>query len=64
MFALNIFAQFFVAKGLCIIASSRVTFSFSRDDALPFSKYLKRVNTRTKTPLSSVWFVILVAALE
>ncbi|CZR56471.1 probable UGA4 GABA permease-also involved in delta-aminolevulinate transport [Phialocephala subalpina] len=56
MFALNIFAQ-------CIVASSRVTFSFSRDDALPFSRYLKRVNTYTKTPVNAVWFIVLIASL-
>jgi amino acid transporter len=62
MFALNIVAQFFVGQG-CTIAASRVVFAYSRDGAIPGSRWWSRVNSRTKTPVNSVWFVLTVAAL-
>ena len=36
-----------------LLASSRQTFAFSRDGALPFSKYMYRINSYTKTPVNS-----------
>ena len=39
-----------------MIASSRQTFAFSRDGALPGSKYLYRINSITGTPVNCVWF--------
>lgn len=62
MFALNIIAQFFVGQG-CTIASSRVVFSYSRDGAIPGSRWWSIVNKRTKTPVNSVWFVLTIGAL-
>lgn len=38
----------------CMIAASRVTFAYARDDCFPFSKYLKHVNTKTRTPVNAV----------
>ena len=62
MFCLTIIAQFFVGQG-CTIASSRVVFAYSRDGAIPGSRWWSKVNFRTKTPVNSVWFVITIGAL-
>jgi amino acid transporter len=62
MFSLNIFAPFFVGQG-CTVASSRVVYAYSRDGALPGSRWLKIVNHRTRTPLNAVWFVVAIGAL-
>ena len=62
MFGLNIVAQFFVGQG-CTIASSRVVFAYSRDGAIPGSRWWSKVDHRTKTPVNSVWFVLTIAAL-
>ena len=62
MFCLNIIAQFFVGQG-CTIGSSRVVFAYSRDGAIPGSRWWSKVNSRTKTPVNSVWFVISIGAL-
>lgn len=53
--SLTIIAGFFMGQG-CMIAASRVTFAYARDDCFPFSNVWKRVNQRTKTPVNAVWF--------
>jgi amino acid transporter len=45
------------------ISASRVTFAYSRDDALPFSRWLKSVNKHTKSPVNAVWFCQFIGAL-
>ncbi|MCJ1230802.1 hypothetical protein MMC12_007476 [Toensbergia leucococca] len=62
LFSLNIIAQFFVGIG-CTVASSRVTFAYSRDGALPGSRWLKKVNRVTRTPVNAVWFVLAFGAI-
>ena len=62
MFCLNIIAQFFVGQG-STVASSRVTFAYARDGVLPGSKWWKKVNHRTYTPVNAIWFVLTVGAL-
>ena len=62
MFSLNIVAQFFVGIG-CTVASSRVVYAYSRDGALPGSRWWKQVNSYTKTPVNAVWFVMVIGAL-
>ncbi len=62
MFSLNIIAQFFVGQG-CTVASSRVVYAYSRDGALPGSRWWKQVNRHTNTPVNAVWFVLGLAAL-
>ncbi|KAL2062927.1 hypothetical protein VTL71DRAFT_5999 [Oculimacula yallundae] len=62
MFSMTIFAQFFVGQGLCV-ASSRVVYAYSRDGALPGSHWLKKVNTRTQTPVNAVWFVVAIGCV-
>lgn len=39
----------------CMIAASRVLFSYSRDGCFPLSKYWSSVNKVTKTPVNAVW---------
>ncbi|RYO62384.1 putative amino-acid permease [Alternaria tenuissima] len=53
--ALTIIAGFSMGQG-CMIAASRVTFAYARDDCFPLSKYWKRVNRHTQTPANAVWF--------
>lgn len=62
MFSLNMIAQFFVGQG-CTVASSRVVYAYSRDGALPGSRWWKQVNKHTQTPVNAVWFVLTLGAL-
>lgn len=50
-------AQYFCGMA-SVTANSRMSFAFSRDDALPGSKYWKKVNPRTGTPTNSIWFCV------
>ncbi|OJA08785.1 hypothetical protein AZE42_01312 [Rhizopogon vesiculosus] len=45
------------------VDASRVIFAFSRDDALPGSRWWKRVNHRTQTPVNAVWFAMILSAI-
>ncbi|KAK5136538.1 hypothetical protein LTR08_002882 [Meristemomyces frigidus] len=62
MFAINIVAQYCVELG-CIIAGSRVIYAYSRDDALPGSRWWKQVNKHTLTPVNALWFDLGINAL-
>jgi amino acid transporter len=53
--AITIIAGFAMGQG-CMIAASRVTFAYARDDCFPLSKYWKVVNKTTRTPVNAVWF--------
>ena len=52
------FAIQFVTGAAQGVDASRAVFAFARDNALPGSRWLKRVNTVTRTPIYAVWFVI------
>ena len=39
-----------------MVAASRVTFAYARDDCFPFSSWIKQVNRHTYTPVNAVWF--------
>jgi len=52
--SLTIIAGFFMGQG-CMIAASRVTFAYARDDCFPFSNLWKTVNKHTRTPVNAVW---------
>ncbi|KAL1657292.1 GABA/polyamine transporter [Didymella pomorum] len=52
--ALTIIAGFSMGQG-CMIAASRVTFAYARDDCFPFSNVWKQVNKHTQTPVNAVW---------
>ncbi|KAL5116958.1 GABA/polyamine transporter [Pleosporales sp. CAS-2024a] len=54
--AMTILAGFSMGQG-CMIAASRVTFAYARDDCFgPVSHVCKTVNRRTQTPVNAVWF--------
>ena len=53
--SLTIIAGFAMGQA-CMIAASRVTFAYARDDCFPFSRIWKHVNVYTKTPVNAVWF--------
>lgn len=53
--AMTIIASYFMGES-CLLAASRVTFSYSRDGLFPFfSKWGAVVNPYTKTPVNAVW---------
>ena len=45
------------------VASSRVVFAYARDGVLPGSRWWKRVNRVTYTPVNAVWFVLALSAI-
>ncbi|RAK93251.1 amino acid permease [Aspergillus costaricaensis CBS 115574] len=51
--ALTIISGFSMGQG-CMVAASRVTYAYARDDCFPLSKYWKMVNKRTQTPVNAV----------
>lgn len=53
--ALTIICGFFMGQG-CMVAASRVTYAYARDDCFPMSNIWKRVNKHTQTPVNAVWF--------
>ena len=55
-------AQFFCGMA-SVTANSRMTYAFSRDDALPGSKLWAKVNQRTGTPTNSIWFCIVLSII-
>ncbi|KAL8864755.1 MAG: hypothetical protein Q9198_009662 [Flavoplaca austrocitrina] len=58
--ALTIMCAFSMGQG-CMVAASRVTFAYSRDDCFgPLSTITNRVNRYTHTPVNAVWFNTLI----
>ncbi|MDX6209975.1 MAG: hypothetical protein QOE24_2366, partial [Frankiales bacterium] len=57
-----IVAQFFCGMA-SVTANSRMIYAFSRDGAIPGSKYWHRINPRTRTPTNSIWFAVVGAAI-
>jgi amino acid transporter len=55
-------AQFFCGMA-SVTANSRMTFAFSRDNALPGSRLWAKVNVRTGTPTNSIWFCVVLSIL-
>ncbi|KAJ3569587.1 hypothetical protein NP233_g4958 [Leucocoprinus birnbaumii] len=55
LWVLVVMVQYFMGSSM-LLAASRQTFAFSRDGALPFSKWLYKMNPSTKTPVNVVWF--------
>jgi len=55
IWAIVIVFQFMTAVSVVTVAS-RQLFAFSRDGAVPFSRYLYRINSYTLTPVNCVWF--------
>ncbi|OGM39609.1 amino acid permease [Aspergillus bombycis] len=51
--ALTIICGFSMGQG-CMVAASRVTYAYARDDCFPLSGIWKKVDSRTKTPVNAV----------
>ncbi|KIJ25202.1 hypothetical protein M422DRAFT_193763, partial [Sphaerobolus stellatus SS14] len=62
LWSIIVLVQYMMGTSM-LLASSRQTFAFSRDGALPFSKYMYRINSFTKTPVNTVWYSAFLAAL-
>lgn len=45
------------------VDASRVVFAFARDRALPGSRWWRKLNSRTQTPVNAVWLVMVVSAI-
>ncbi|KAF8069210.1 APC amino acid permease [Lyophyllum atratum] len=45
------------------VDASRVVFAFARDNALPGSRWWKKINPRTQTPVNAVWLVMAVSGI-
>jgi amino acid transporter len=59
---ISIVGQFFCGLA-SVTANSRMIYAFSRDGALPFSKYWHRINRKTRTPTNSVWLGVVLSAI-
>jgi amino acid transporter len=57
-----IVGQFFCGLA-SVTANSRMIYAFSRDGALPGSKYWHRINKKTRTPTNSVWLGVTLSAI-
>jgi amino acid permease (GABA permease) len=55
-------AQFFCGMS-SVTANSRMIYAFSRDGALPASRFWHRINPRTRTPTNSIWLAAVGAFL-
>ena len=55
-------AQFFCGMA-CVTSSSRMSFAFARDNALPGSRIWAQVNARTGTPTNSIWLVTVLSII-
>lgn len=49
----------------CITSTSRMTYAFARDGGLPFSRFLKVVSPKWRTPVPAIWTVavLLIASM-
>ncbi|KAG2360779.1 amino acid/polyamine transporter I [Suillus spraguei] len=54
LWSLVIVAQYMMGSS-CLLVGSRQSFAFARDGGLPFSRYLYRINSYTRTPVITVW---------
>ncbi|KFZ02273.1 hypothetical protein V500_00269 [Pseudogymnoascus sp. VKM F-4518 (FW-2643)] len=46
-----------------MLADTRMCYAFSRDGALPYSYLFSKVNKKTRTPVNSVWLVVILCCL-
>ena len=59
---ISIVAQFFCGMA-SVTANSRMIYAFSRDGALPGSKWWHKINPRTRTPTNSIWLGVVLSAI-
>ena len=57
-----IVGQFFCGLA-SVTANSRMIYAFSRDGALPGSKFWHKINKKTRTPTNSVWLGVVLSAI-
>ncbi|KAF8527490.1 APC amino acid permease [Hysterangium stoloniferum] len=62
LWSVIVIVQYMMGSSM-LLAASRQTFAFSRDGALPFSRYMYSINAYTKTPVNTVWFAGFLAAV-
>ncbi|GAA4354937.1 amino acid permease [Microbacterium rhizosphaerae] len=55
-------AQFFCGMA-SVTANSRMSYAFSRDNAIPGSRLWAKVNSRTGTPTNSIWLCVALAII-
>ena len=55
-------AQFFCGMA-SVTANSRMIYAFSRDGALPGSKFWHTINKRTRTPTNGIWLAVVLSWL-
>ncbi|RDW86801.1 amino acid permease [Aspergillus mulundensis] len=60
MWGLAVLVQLFTGCS-AMLADTRMAYAFARDEALPFSSTLSKINTYTQTPVNAVWFVVVFA---
>lgn len=53
----------YVTGAAQVVDASRVVFAFARDNALPGSRWWKKMNRHTQTPVNGVWFVVVLAGI-
>ncbi|KAI8356178.1 amino acid/polyamine transporter I [Blakeslea trispora] len=61
-FLVIILVAMYFAGASVIVGSSRQTYAFARDGAMPFSKWLMKL-TKYKVPANAVWFNIIFSAI-
>jgi amino acid transporter len=59
---ISIVGQFFCGMA-SVTANSRMIYAFSRDGALPGSKWWHKINRKTRTPTNSIWLGVALSAL-
>ena len=57
-----IVGQFFCGMA-SVTANSRMIYAFSRDGALPGSRFWHKINPKTRTPTNSVWLGVVLSAI-
>ncbi|KAG1464281.1 hypothetical protein G6F46_000895 [Rhizopus delemar] len=61
-FLVIVLVAMFFANAAVVVGSSRQTYAFARDGAMPFSKWLTKL-TASKVPANAVWFNIIFSAI-
>lgn len=55
-------AQYFCGMA-CVVSNSRMTYAFSRDNAIPGSRWWAQVNKNSGTPVKAIWLCVVLAVL-
>ncbi|TRM58833.1 amino acid/polyamine transporter I [Schizophyllum amplum] len=53
----------YVTGAAQVVDASRTVFAFSRDDALPGSKWWRQINKSTRTPVNAVWLSVILSGI-